>query len=390
MVILTIFTFSSPKITFGQDMFNELPAEIKAFGNSVLVVTGKIAMRKAGVTSRLENLLIQKDITYYLFERVDPEPDIENIQEALDFLQDHQVASVLAIGGGSVIDVAKVAAGVYGHISKEKISLREFLGHDITLPGLPCIAIPTTAGTGSEVTKNSVILDSQTQTKSSIFRSPLIIPKGAIIDPVLMLSMPPKITAASGMDALTQAVEAFVTRKANPFCDTLAIQAIEILGQNLQQAVADGTNIEVRERMAYGSLLSALAFSNSSLGAVHGLAHPIGALFHAAHGIVCALLLPHIMEFNKITDPTKFAKIGAVLHPAVDISQKSTTDLIEMGIEFIKDLLEQIQLPTRLRELGVHETDIPRIVSDTKGSSLDNNPRTASPADLTQILLKAL
>jgi alcohol dehydrogenase class IV len=385
-----MFTFYSPKLVFGRDTFKEVPAEINAFGNSVLVVTGKTAMRKAGVTSRLETLLTQKDITYYLFERVDPEPDIEIIQEGLDFLQDHKVMSVLAIGGGSVIDVAKVIAGVYGHVSRDKSTLREFLGHDIIIPGLPCIAIPTTAGTGSEVTKNAVILDSRTQTKSSIVRSPLITPKVAIIDPVLMLSMPPKITAASGMDALTQAIEAYVTKKANPFCEMLAIQAIEIIGRNLQQAVADGSNLEVREKMAYGSLLSALAFAISSLGAVHGLAHPIGALFHATHGIVCALLLPHIMEFNKITAPTKFAKIGAVLHSAVDISQKSSTELIERGIEFIKDLLEQIQLPTTLRELGVHETDIPRIVSDTKGSSLDNNPRQASPEDLTQILRKAL
>jgi len=384
------FVFYSPKILFGRDIFNEIPTEIKAFGNSVLVVTGKSAMRKAGITDRLETILAEAKITYYLMETVDPEPTIEHIEEILDFLHNQQVDVVLALGGGSVIDVAKVVAGVFGHITKEQITLREFIGHDITIPGLPFIAVPTTAGTGSEVTKNSVIIDKQAKIKRSIFRSPLMIPKVAIVDPCLTISMPPKITAASGMDALTQAIEAYVTRKANALCESLAIQAIEILGKNLQRAVEDGANIEIREKIAYGSLISALAFANSSLGAVHGLAHPIGALFHAPHGVICAILLPHVMEFNKDVVPEKFAKIGAVLHRSEEILGKTNSELIEMGIDFIKNLLKAVHLPTSLHELGITAENIPRIVKDTGGSSLNNNPRKANPEDLTHILENAL
>ncbi len=384
------FSFNSPKILFGRYTFTKIPAEIKACGKSVLVITGKTAMRKAGIIDRLEDLLQKEKITYYLLEKIDPEPDIEIIQESLAYLQDHPVDSVLALGGGSVLDVSKVVAGVFGHVSKEKRSLREFIGKEITIPGLPCIAVPTTAGTGSEVTQNSVIIDKQTQTKTSIFRSPLMIPKVAIVDPVLTVSMPPKITAASGMDALTQAIEAYVTRKENLLSNTLAIEAIEILGKNLKQTVENGSNIELREKIAYGSLVSALAFANSSLGAVHGLAHPLGVLFHVSHGMICALLLPHVMEFNKIAKPDKFAKIGAVLSSKEKLFQKSTPELIEMGIEFIRTLLESVHLPIKLREFGIKNEDIPRIVKDTKGSSLDNNPRKAGPDELIQILQNAL
>ncbi len=387
------FTFYSPKIIFGRETFTQVAKEVKALGDSVLVVTGKTAMRKAGITERLEQILSQEGISYELMETVDPEPTLEHIEDILLVLERIQVDSVLALGGGSVIDVAKVVGGVYGHLKEQNIRLRDFLGHDIAIPGLPVIAIPTTAGTGSEVTKNSVIINPQTKTKSSIFRHPLMIPKVAIIDPVLMVSMPPNITAASGMDALTQAIEAYVTRKENALCVTLAIQAIEVIGRNLLQAFENGSNIAVREKMAYGSLISALAFSNSSLGAVHGLAHPHGVHLHAPHGVICALLLPHVMEFNKDTKGMRFAKIGTVFHDPremLNVVRKTPTELIEHGIAYIRNLLNKLHLPVRLREIGMGEEDIPLIVKNTKGSSLNNNPRKAGPSELTQILQKAL
>lgn len=388
--LITPLTFYSPKILFGQNTFSAIPAEIKNFGDTVLVVTGKTAMRKAGITERLEQLLTQENITYYLLETVDPEPTIEHIEKILAFLRDHKVNLVIALGGGSVIDVAKAAAGIYGHISEEEITLREFIGHNITIPGIPCIAIPTTAGTGAEVTKNSVIIDKQAKIKRSIFRSPLMIPKVAIIDPILTVFMPPKITASSGMDALTQAIEAYVTRKANPFSEFLAIKAIEILGANLQKAVEDGSNIEIREKIAYGSLISGLAFANSSLGAVHGLAHPLGVLFNAPHGVVCAILLPYVMEFNKNEKTHKFAEIGRVLYQSKDISSKSYSKLIEFGIDFIRNLVKIVHLPTKLSEIGVTKEDIAIIVNDASGSSLNNNPRKAGPEELTKLLQNAL
>ncbi|MHA1359466.1 MAG: iron-containing alcohol dehydrogenase family protein [Candidatus Helarchaeota archaeon] len=387
------FTFHSPKIIFGKDTLNEVPREIKRLGNPVLVVTGKSAMRKTGITDRLEKMLSREDIRYYLMETVDPEPTLEHIEEILAVVEKVRPEVVLALGGGSVIDVSKVVAGVQGHLAKENLNLRAFLGQEITIPGIPVIAVPTTAGTGSEVTKNSVIINKETQVKSSIFRSPLMIPKVAIIDPVLMLKLPPKITAMSGMDALTQAIEAFVTRKENPLCVALALEAIKILGKNLQQAVEHGGKLEIREKMAYGSIISALAFSNSGLGVVHGLAHPLGAYFNAPHGVICAILLPHVMEFNKNTKPERFAQIGKVFMQAEgksDIEKKSQNEFIEFSIAYIKNLLDTLPIPATLRELGMRRENIPEIVKNTKGSSLNNNPRKAGPEELVQILQNAL
>ena len=206
---------------------------------------------------------------------------------------------VIGLGGGSAMDAAKAIAS----LARQSGTIWEYhSGKKIEKEGLPFVAIPTTAWTGAEITNNSVLTDRKVSLKKSI-RSPYMIARVALVDPDLTLFLPSQVTAYTGMDAFTQALESYVTRTSNPITDTLALQAIEIIFQNLPQAVANGKDAETRGKMALGSLLSAMAFSNSGLGAVHGLAHPIGARFGVPHGLACAILLPHVIGFNQISRP---------------------------------------------------------------------------------------
>ncbi|MHA1378619.1 MAG: iron-containing alcohol dehydrogenase family protein [Candidatus Helarchaeota archaeon] len=378
------FTFRSPTLIFGRNAIDSIGKEVKKFGDALLV-TGKTAMKKAGFIDKITELLKKEKIEVYLFDKVIPEPTIDILDDCFKFARESKINCVIGLGGGSVIDTAKPIAALY----KENIhSISEFIGKKLKKPGLPMVAIPSTAGTGSEVTKNSVIKVTNEGKKYSIFRDPLLIPKIAILDPFVTATMPPKITAASGMDALTQAIECFVSLKANTLSDLFALNAIEIIGKNLKQTVEHGEDIEAREKMVYGSLISALAFSNGGLGAVHGLAHPIGFQHNIGHGVICALLLPYIMEFNKETVKEKFAIIAEKLD--LYIKNKTVEERAEITIQFIKNLIKKINLPIRLRQLNIKNSDIPEIVKNTKGSSLDANPRKATPEYLTEILKKAL
>ncbi|MFX1297169.1 MAG: iron-containing alcohol dehydrogenase family protein [Promethearchaeota archaeon] len=378
------FTFRSPTIIFGRNSLDSIGSEVQDFGDALLV-TGKTAMKKAGFTDKITDLLKKEGLNTYLFDKVIPEPTIEILEECFQFAREYKVGCVIGLGGGSVIDAAKPIAALY----KENIStISEFMGNKFTKPGIPFIAIPSTSGTGSEVTKNSVIKVKKEGKKYSIFRDPLMIAKLAILDPYITATMPPRITAASGMDALVQAIECFVSLKANTLSDLLAINAIEIIGKNLKLAVRDGQNVAVREKMAYGSLISGLAFSNGGLGAIHGLAHPIGFQHNAPHGLICALLLPYVMEFNKDICKEKFAIIAEQLD--LEVKNKSFEERADLTIDFIRNLIKEINLPTKLSELNIKERDIPEIVKETKGSSLEANPRKATPELLTEILMNAL
>lgn len=382
------FTFRAPPtIIFGRDTLIQLPDEIKKYGMNALIVTGRQALRKAGITARVEELLRSNDISYILFEDVEPEPSVETIDRGLNLARKQAIPNmiVVGIGGGSVLDVAKAIAGM---IPQSVSSVRELIGRPLSRPGSPFIALPTTAGTGSEVTKNSVITDNKRNVKESILRDPLLIARVAIVDPVLTVSMPPSITADSGIDALTQAIECVVSRSTNELTKALALEAVKVIGKYLPRAYKDGNDFEARERMAFGSLTSALAFSNGGLGAVHGLAHPIGYLHKVPHGRLCAMLLPHIMEFNREVVLEQYAFIGELLVPEARNEPKENK--VSTGIQYIKNLLRTFHIPLKLSEIGISKKDIPPIVKSTRGSSLNNNPRKVTPELLAELLESAL
>jgi alcohol dehydrogenase class IV len=284
---------------------------------------------------------------------------------------------VVAIGGGSALDAGKIVAAML----PQPFTIRELFRGERNLerPSLFVVAAPTTAGTGSECTRVSVLTDEQTQTKKGL-RHEFMVPQAAVVDPELTLGLPPAVTAQTGMDALTQAIECYVGRNANPASDALALQAMELLARHLPAAVEDGSKIENREPVALGSLLTGLAFTNAALGAVHGLAHPVGALFHAPHGLVCALLLPQVCEFNLPAQPEKFDRIAG------RIGCKSGRDVPAA----LSALNRRVGIAERLGKFGVKESAFPRILTDSRGVSMTNNPRPASDADLAEILRRAI
>ena len=363
---------------FGRGVFERLGEEAAAFGKKALLVTGRRAMKEAGTLDKAVELMRDNGVEVAVFSEVEPEPSTETVDRAVRLIREEGCQLVVGLGGGSAIDVAKAAACLAVHEG----STSEYLAGErkIEREGLPFIAIPTTAGTGAESTNNSVLIDKSRGIKKSI-RSPLMLAKLSIVDPLLTVTMPPRVTAASGMDALTQAIESYVSLASNPVSDALAIRAIGYISRYLPKAYENGGDLEAREMVMLGSFMTGLSFSNASLGAVHGLAHPIGAHFGIPHGVACAILLPHVMRFNLGVRREKYAEIAA----AMGAEPKA-----EKAVEKVEELLETLNIPKGLSHFGVKKEDLEKVVRDAGGRSLSNNPRPASEEDLLNILLEAL
>jgi len=365
-----------PKIIFGRGVVGKLGEEASSLGEKALLVTGHYAMRKAGILDRVIRQLSSGGITTVLFDEVEHDPSLETVSKGIERARKEKISLVIGLGGGSAIDAAKAIAC----LAPREGEVEEYhAGKAIEGFGLSFVAVPTTAGTGAEITNNSVLTNPKKKIKKSI-RSPFMIAKVALIDPELTLPCPPSLTAHAGMDALTQAVESFISRTSNPATDTLALRAIEILFFNLPLAVAKGENIEVREKVALGSMLSAMAFSNSGLGAVHGLAHPLGAHYGIPHGLACATLLPWVLEFNLEACREKMRKI------AERIGVKRAEDVPEA----MRKLLDKVNIPPRLKEWKIKKEDIPTLVKESRGSSMSKNPKDLTDEELSDILKKVI
>lgn len=365
-----------PKVIFGCGVLNQLKEEAANFGENALLVTGRSAMRKAGILTKLTDDLNSKGIKVDVFDKVEHDPSLATVNEGINFARKQTSSVVIGLGGGSSLDVAKSIACL---VPQEGTVWEYHLGKTIKRPAIPFLAIPTTAGTGAEITRNAVLTDREKKIKKSI-RSFYMIAKVALVDPELTLFAPPSITAHSGMDALTQAIESFISRTCNPITDTLALRAIGLLFHNLPQAVENGKDIRIREKVALGSLLSAMAFSNSGLGAVHGLSHPLGAYFNIPHGLACAVLLPYILELNLEVRRDKFQEMAKKMEAgrAKDVPKA------------IRGLLNKVGIPPSLREWKIEKKDIPILVVQSKGSTMSKNPRDLTDAELTEILEKVI
>ncbi len=374
------------KIVFGRDSVDQIGEESRQYGDRALLVTGRSAMRKAGIIDRVTELLRASGFKeIHIYDQVEHDPSTETVDRGTELAREGRDDVVIGIGGGSALDAAKAIACM---VKNEGLVAEYQVGREIEKPGIPFIALPTTAGTGAEITKNAVLTNKAERLKQSV-RSPFMIAKVAIVDPVLTVTMPPRVTAATGMDALTQAIEAYVTLASNPLTDTLALRSISLISHNLVQAFTDGSDMEARESVALGSLMGGMAFANSSLGAVHGLAHPTGALFDVPHGVICALLLPYVMAYNLPVRTTKYAQIAEATGQNV-AEAGSEEDAARMAVEAVKALISQLQLPQRLRDIGIYQDDLSKIAKAARGSSLNNNPRPTTPASLQELLSAAL
>jgi alcohol dehydrogenase class IV len=362
--------FRTPgKILFGVGALESLGAEARRLGGRALLVTGRRAMAAAGVTGRSLAILKAAGLDAALFDQVEPEPDVATVDRAREAIRDHRADVVVGLGGGSALDVAKVAAG----LANEDAPTRAFhQGRKIARRGLPLVAIPSTSGTGSEMTNNGVISDRERRAKASI-RDESLIPAVALVDPEVTVSSPPRVTAMSGVDALVQAVESYLSRFATPMTEALSLRAAEELAAALPAVVACGGDLALRTRAAWGSAMAGLALSNARLGVIHGIAHPVGVRFQVPHGLVCGVLLPAALEFNRPAAPEKFGALERLFG--------------EDPAAYARRLLMECGLPERLTEYRLDPAAFGTIADEALPSgSTQANPRPVTKADIVAML----
>jgi alcohol dehydrogenase class IV len=383
----TRFEFATAtRIVFGIGALREAGAIAKEFGRNALVVTGRDPKRAKPLT----DILTANGVRWTTFS-VAGEPEVGTIEAGVAQARQAGCDQVIGFGGGSALDAAKAIAVMLTNPG-ELLDYLEVIGRGKALSAapVPFVAIPTTAGTGSEVTRNAVLAAPEHRVKVSL-RSPLMLARVALVDPELTLSLPPGITATTGLDALTQLIEPFVSSRANPMTDALCVEGIRRAARSIEVAVRDGRNLAAREDMAIASLFGGLALANAGLGAVHGFAGPIGGMFQAPHGAVCAALLPHVMEANIQALRTRGSDSDA-LRRYDEVGRFLTNDpkaLADDGVRWVGRLLNQLAIPP----LGVYgitpEHAALLLDKASNASSMKANPVPLDSEELAEILRAA-
>jgi alcohol dehydrogenase class IV len=378
---------TTTRIIFGPGTIKEVPSIASRLGSRAFVVVGRTLKRAQPLLDKLKEQGIENEIF-----NVPGEPTTDLALEALQRTRRAEFQFVIGMGGGSVLDTGKVIAALItnpGHLSDYLEIVGK--GRQISQAPAPYIAIPTTSGTGAEVTRNAVLADVEHQVKVSM-RSPLMLPNLAVVDPVLTYSMPPDLTASTGLDALTQLMEAYVSQHSNPLTDGICREGLWRAASSLRQAYEDGSDKTARENMSLASLFGGLALANAKLGAVHGFAGPLGGIFSAPHGFICGRLLPFVMEANVMSlrsrapDSAALARYNEV---ARIITGKDTAQAAD-GVAWAQYLCRQLKVPP-LSTFGISETDIPMVVEKSKNaSSMKGNPIRLTDEELTEILNKAV
>lgn len=364
----------------GVGCFDQLGTVTAAVGHKALLVCGRSARDRTGLLARAEALLDQAALGHGAYAEVSPEPTLDVVEQGIAMLRQAQCDVVIGMGGGSAMDVAKAIAGL-ARLPGQVAAYHQ--GRTLDGPALPFIAVPTTAGTGAEVTKNAVLSNPATGVKASI-RGDDWFARVALIDPQLTLTVPPAVTAASGADALCQAIEAYVSIGASPVTDGLCERAIRLIGRSLEQAYTDGDDLQARSDMLYGSLLAGMALANARLGAVHGMAHPLGIRYHVAHGVICGLLLPHVMRYNLDHATAKYAQIARLMNPDPNLPE---AEAAKRSVDQVEALLVDIDIPLHLRDIGADRADWTQIIEQSLPSgSLKHNPRPMAAHDVHAVL----
>lgn len=381
---LNAFDFILPtKIRFGFGISQELENEITALGkSSVMVVTDK-GLVNAGIVDRVISRLSDGlKAGLVVFDEVEPNPRDTTVQRAYEAAKSKGTDILVAIGGGSSMDTAK---GVSVLLTNGGV-IGDYEGLDqIKKETTPLIAIPTTVGTGSEVTFWSVITDTKRRYKMSV-GSTMIAPKTALVDPDLVAGLPPAIVASTGMDALTHAIEGYTCRLAEPITDACGIYAIKCIARNIRKAVCTDDR-EAKANMLLGSLIAGICFGNSDIAAVHAMAEALGGLYDTPHGIANAVMLPYVMEYNYVADTKKFAEIAEAMGEA--ISGVSERDGAWMAVSAVRKLNEDLNIPT-LKDIGVREEDFEELsIKSEVNVSTDSNPRKIRKEDFLKIFRKA-
>ncbi|GLI33661.1 iron-containing alcohol dehydrogenase [Desulforhabdus amnigena] len=382
-----VFGFYIPTVTLmGIGAHKQVGEQVKTLGGTKPFICTDKGITRAGISQQIVDI-IKKDagVDCVVFDETIPNPTDTNVHDGLKIFKDNGCDMIISIGGGSSHDCGKgigVVASNGGHI-------RDYEGVNKSgKPMPPFIAVNTTAGTGSEMTRFCIITDTSRKVKMAIVDW-RVTPNVAINDPLLMAGMPPGLTAATGMDALTHAIEAYVSTIATPVTDACALKAIELIAKNLRAAVAHGGDMVARDNMAYAEYLAGMAFNNASLGHVHAMAHQLGGFYDLPHGVCNAILLPHVERFNMIAKVGRFVDIAKAMGEVVDgLSQRAAA---EKALEAIKTLSADVGIPGGLRELGVQKEDLPIMAENAQKDACGlTNPRCPTLEDVIEIYRNAL
>lgn len=377
---------SPPKIITGDGSAGALGTQAKSFGAShVVLVTDKILHKKTDAVSNAVACLKASGLPAEVFDDVEPDPMVGTARRSAEFARASGPNFVVGLGGGSALDIAKATAAILAN----ETPLEQMWGvGNVPKPSLPMILLPTTAGTGSEVTPNCILTDVKPDgghMKKGIV-SPHILARVAIVDPLLTVTAPPSVTAAAGMDALTHAIETYVSRSAQPLTMPLALEAIRLIAKYLRRTVANGSDLEARRHMANASMMAGLAFANGYLGGVHAIAMAMGGQCGVAHGIANALMLPYVMEFNEMAATEQFACIAEAMGESVEgLSQREAAHRATLAVH---QLVIDVGLPHVLADVKISQEGLPALAEESFGNQrlLKNNPRTATAQDLRRIL----
>jgi alcohol dehydrogenase class IV len=368
----------TPDCFIGGGCVRELAGALRGLGAGRVLVVTDPGVVKAGIYEKAKPALA--GVQVQLFDRVRSDPSTTFVQSVAVEAREGRVDAVVGLGGGSSIDTAKMAAA----LAPNKRSIEDYLGGAaFQEPVLPILAVPTTAGTGSEATHIAILSDEAAQVKKG-FVSVQIMPRCACLDPELTLGLPPGITAVTAMDALCHAIESYTSVNANEYTEVLSLRAVELLDANVVEVFRDGRNARAREKMLLGSFLAGVAFANAGVAAVHAFAYPLGGMFHVAHGLANSLMMPTILRFNASACPERYARLGAVLAGG----RQTAADSVVRRVEELSRIL---QLPANLAAIGIPEDSLEKmsqaVVQITR--LLNNNPRKVSLEDARAIYREA-
>ena len=378
-------TFFIPAVNImGLDCLDEAMTAIRNYGFRKALIVTDAGLAKAGVAKKVADLLALQDIDSVIFDGAKANPSIANVELGLGLLKESQCDFVVSLGGGSPHDCAKGIA----LCATNGGQIRDYEGVDrSSKPQLPLIAINTTAGTASEMTRFCIITDETRHVKMAIVDRN-VTPLMSVNDPALMVAMPKSLTAATGMDALTHAIEAYVSIAATPITDACALKAITLISNNLRLAVRDGNDRVARENMAYAQFLAGMAFNNASLGFVHAMAHQLGGFYDLPHGVCNAVLLPHVQSFNASVCAARLTDVAHAM--GVDTHRASPEEGARDAIAAIRSLARDVDIPAGLRDLGVRLNDIPVLATNAlKDACGLTNPRAADQRQIEEIFRSA-
>lgn len=381
-----VFGYYMPPVSLmGIGSYKTVGQQVKAVGaTKALIVTDK-GIVGAGICEKITEILDAEKIKYAIFDGAQPNPTVANVEDGLDVFKKNKCNCIISLGGGSPHDCAK---GV-GLVASNGGSIKDYEGLDQSKkPMVPLIAVNTTAGTASEMTRFAIITDTDRHVKMAIVdwhTTPTI----AINDPLLMVGMPASLTAATGMDALTHSVEAFVSTAATPITDSNALAAIELISKYLRRAVKDGKDMEARDKMAYAEFLAGMAFNNASLGYVHAMAHQLGGFYDLPHGVCNAILLPHIEAYNAKVVPERFIPIAQAM--GEDVEGLTPKKAANVALKAIKKLSKDIGIPAGVGELGAKEEDFPTLAENAmKDACGVTNPKQPTKEEIIELYRQAL